>query len=481
MDEQVVQEFCRVTGSSREQAKFYLEASGGNFDIALDMCQEQRSVYNEMPSGSQMRPSSGFVQHQQNEFQRPQPNSSQDHPVQSNIPSGQQRNISNSLSQIWNLPGRLIAYIFRIFGQIIGFGSTTVFNLGRRVLPAPIVRRIRRHVQEISLQLGNHSSQEQARSFIQDFETRFSGCGQHPNFSELGPRETARVAHQQFRLLFVYIHSPEHEDTDRFVRESLCSNAVVNFVNRSMVCWGGSVHHADGFRLAGALGASTYPFCAVLAFSGSRLTLVTSVQGMVNSDTLLEALVQAVDMLEPRLVAERAEQQERELARRLRDEQDEAYQESLRLDQEKEQKAREERRKIEEQQTKQREEEERIRLESERKKQQEEELENRVNERRQQKRLILLPEPASNDPSTALIRIRLPDGSNQQRRFNENDKVGSVFDFVSSLDALQCWKYSLVSSYPRQVFDPEQQQQSSLREAGLSPQAVLFVQAEDDI
>eukprot|EP01023_Acetabularia_acetabulum_P030109 TRINITY_DN2835_c0_g1_i2.p1 TRINITY_DN2835_c0_g1~~TRINITY_DN2835_c0_g1_i2.p1 ORF type:complete len:804 (-),score=139.45 TRINITY_DN2835_c0_g1_i2:256-2667(-) len=478
--EDLVQQFVQITGCEREQARFYLEAAGGNIQAALSVFQEQQLEHNEGGGHSNQAPGSSlFAAFQQQSSQHRQPVPPQQRQQVNSSSRSQHGNAVHVLNEVLRVPGRFLTFVFGFIGQTMNFGFSVLLNIGRRVLPAPVIRRIRRSVEEIGLQLGNHSSQEQARSFIQEFEARYSNCAERPNFQEDGPREAARIAHQQFRLLFVYLHSAEHEDTDRFVTNSLCSNTVASFINRTMLCWGGSIHHSDGFRLAGALGAATYPFCAVLAFSGSRLTLVTQIQGLVSADVLLESLGQGVDNFEPRLVAERAEQQEREFSRKLRDEQDEAYQESLRMDREKEEKANQIRQEQQEQLKKQQQEEETKRLELERQQLKEQEFQNRIQMRKQQKGASLPEEPAVGTPSTTLIRIRLPDGSNQQRRFNDQDKVSVVYDFVCSLEALKCWKFSLASSYPRKVYGPETHS-LNLQDAGLSPQAVLFVQPEDE-
>lgn len=55
-----------------------------------------------------------------------------------------------------------------------------------------------------------------------------------------------------------------------------------------------------------------------------------------------------------------------------------------------------------------------------------------------------------------------------------------LFDFVDSLDSTNYWRYSLVNSYPRAVFSQEEAASKSLTEAGLTPQAALFVQPDDD-
>ena len=44
--------------------------------------------------------------------------------------------------------------------------------------------------------------------------------------------------------------------------------------------------------------------------------------------------------------------------------------------------------------------------------------------------------------ATALVRLRLPDGGSAQRRFLASDHLGSVFDFVDSLDTTDFLKYA---------------------------------------
>ena len=54
-----------------------------------------------------------------------------------------------------------------------------------------------------------------------------------------------------------------------------------------------------------------------------------------------------------------------------------------------------------------------------------------------------------------------------------------AYDFVDSLESLDVLKYSLATSYPRRVFT-EDTLHRSFEELGLSMQATLFVQSQDD-
>lgn len=149
----------------------------------------------------------------------------------------------------------------------------------------------------------------QAQQFIEQFTARYGD--RHPNWVEESWRQAATVAHQQFKFLFVYLHSPKHEDTDSYVRNVLCSSELVDYVNQQFVCWGGDVRKPDAFNLSGRLSISTYPCIALLAFSGTRTKLVAAAQGKVRPQQLMAALQRAVNDQGLLLMAERLEQEER--------------------------------------------------------------------------------------------------------------------------------------------------------------------------
>jgi hypothetical protein len=75
--------------------------------------------------------------------------------------------------------------------------------------------------------------------------------------------------------------------------------------------------------------------------------------------------------------------------------------------------------------------------------------------------------------------VRLPDGSNHSRRFEAAAPVDRVYSWVDGLDGCTFLRYSLVCNFPRRVYGPDARA-LSLKEAGLAPQGVLFVQVEDD-
>jgi FAS-associated factor 2 len=75
------------------------------------------------------------------------------------------------------------------------------------------------------------------------------------------------------------------------------------------------------------------------------------------------------------------------------------------------------------------------------------------------------------------VLIRFPTGERKERRFHSSTTITSIYDYVDSLDCLKAEKYSLVSNFPRVTYGPEKNSQT-LVEAGLHPQASLFVEIE---
>lgn len=102
-----------------------------------------------------------------------------------------------------------------------------------------------------------------------------------------------------------------------------------------------------------------------------------------------------------------------------------------------------------------------------------------ITARREQKLASLPSEPAAGTTGIATIRVRLPDGKNQQRRFEPSTMVQVLYDWVDSLEGFDSMHYSLVCAFPKQVFKRSDAAET-LEGAGLVPQGALFVQVHDD-
>jgi FAS-associated factor 2 len=73
------------------------------------------------------------------------------------------------------------------------------------------------------------------------------------------------------------------------------------------------------------------------------------------------------------------------------------------------------------------------------------------------------------------VLVRFPTGERKERRFHSSATIQSLYDYVDSLGSLEVESYSLVSNFPRVIYGPEKLS-ASLKDAGLHPQASLFVE-----
>ncbi|XP_057850927.1 plant UBX domain-containing protein 10 [Cryptomeria japonica] len=320
------------------------------------------------------------------------------------------------------------------------------------------------------------SGAAEAVSFIAGFEREYGEF--HPAFQRAGFMEALQTSREEFKLLFVYLHSPEHPNTMGFCQDTLCSEVVVDFVNQNFVTWGGNVRASEGFKMSNSLKASTFPFCAVvMPATNQRIALLQQVEGPKTPTELLEVLQRVVEESGAVLAAARIEEEERRHNRRLREEQDAAYQAALEADQARERERQAEAERLQREAA----EAERRRKEQEeamaRAAQEAAEREAALERRRQEKAMALGVEPEKGSDVTQVL-VRFPNGERKERRFYSSAMIQSLYDYVDSLNCLNVEKYSLVTNFPRVVYGPDKFA-LSLREAGLHPQASLYVQVED--
>ncbi|CAN6713308.1 unnamed protein product [Malus baccata var. baccata] len=317
-------------------------------------------------------------------------------------------------------------------------------------------------------EVGNEAAQFVAR-FEQDFGTR------RPNFVSEGFMDALQRSRNSFKLLFVYLHSPDHLDTPSFCERTLCSEMLVDYINENFVSWGGSIRASEGFKMSNSLKASRYPFCAVvMAATNQRIVLLQQVEGPKSPEEMLSILNRVVEESASVLGVARHEAEERRMNIRLREEQDAAYRAALEADQARENQRREEQERLE-----------REAAEAERKRQEEEEARERAAQEaaekeaalarmRQEKALSLGAEPEKGPDVTQVV-VRFPTGQRKERRFHSTALIQNLYDFVDSLGCQDAENYSLVSNFPRVVYGPEKLS-LSLKEAGLHPQASLFLE-----
>lgn len=322
------------------------------------------------------------------------------------------------------------------------------------------------------------ASAAEAADFVAVFERNFGAAsGSRPNFVVEGFMDALQRSQREFKLLFVYLHSPDHPDVPVFCEECLCSGLVAPFVNENFVCWGGSIRGSEGFKMSNSLKASRFPFCAVvMASTNQRIALLAQIEGLKTPEEMLVILQRVLEESSAPLVAAKLEAEERRNNLRLREEQDAAYRAALEADQARERQRKEEQDRLEREAT-----------EAERKRREEEEARERaireaaereaaITRRRQEKAISLGVEPAKG-PDVTQVLVRFPNGERKERRFYSSTTVQALYDYVDTLDCLNAEKYILVSNFPRVSYGPEKSS-FSLKEAGLHPQASLFVEIE---
>jgi FAS-associated factor 2 len=266
-------------------------------------------------------------------------------------------------------------------------------------------------------------------------------------------------------MCFVNIFTPLFA---RFPREILCSDVFVNFLNTNMLLWACNTSSPEGYRVSQALREHAYPFLAVIVLRDNKMSVVARIEGHVTgSQELIERLEQVMAENESSLVTARAERAERSFNQSLRQQQDEAYLESLRADQEKEKKRREEKEKQELEELKQRQ----VKEEEEQKFLQKEEKKSNLER-------LLPPEPEAEHPDSIRIMLKIPNGSRIERRFLRTHSIKWLFYYVF------CHKdcpddFQIVTNFPKRTLpcEPtdEEKDPPSFEEIGLGKSEMLFV------
>lgn len=100
-------------------------------------------------------------------------------------------------------------------------------------------------------------------AFLARFEQQFGNV--HPFFYVCRFMDVLKIAQDEHKFLFVYIHEAEHPFVPSFCRDTLCSELVVQFLDANFVCWGALCNRGEGLHMCTALRVSSFPFCAVVA------------------------------------------------------------------------------------------------------------------------------------------------------------------------------------------------------------------------
>lgn len=302
-----------------------------------------------------------------------------------------------------------------------------------------------------------------AARFVREFEEEY-GPHQLP-FFENGYAQAFDLAKKNLQFLLVILVSPEHDETASFIKDTLLSQEVVDFIrnpDNNIILWAGNVQDSEAYQVSTALNCTKFPFAGLIVHtpqvSSTAMGVATRIVGPTPAAQFVSKLRQAMQAhIEPlnRVRAQRAEQQ---ATRNLRQQQDSAYERSLATDRERARKKREEA------ERKAREEKEALERE-----QAAERYAANLSQWRKWRASSIPNEPPATEKDVVRISLRMPNADRVVRKFAADADIEELYAYVECYDILQSgedvtgvsepagfeheYNFQLVSPMPREVYD----------------------------
>ncbi|XP_003746886.1 FAS-associated factor 2 [Galendromus occidentalis] len=355
-------------------------------------------------------------------------------------------------------PQGWIGFGLHVFRWPLAFFFRTFYNVARFAIS--LMRR--------NTMTSIANPEGDVRLFIKQFRDTYGAAAP---FLETSYNQALSRAKTDLRFLLVYLHNPSHEDTDDFCRRVFCSESVISWINNNMLLWGCSVQLPEGHKVSRTLQERTYPFMCVIVLRENTMTVVARILGQLESSDQLISILETVKGDNEGSLRAARQKREVDLANQtIREQQNAAYEESLRADQEKA------RRRREAEELKRKEEEEAIRRA---------ELEALEIERRQQEKLKLAAqvpdEPPQGHEGAIQLALRLPSGKRIDRRFLSEQSMKYLYFYVlCHTDAPD--NFEIHTTYPRRKIPCEPVPPSdppSFKEFGLARNESLMVTDSD--
>lgn len=305
---------------------------------------------------------------------------------------------------------------------------------------------------------------EDVINFIRSYEESYGNS--HPVFYQGSYSQALSDAKQELRFLLVYLHKDEAQNVDQWCRNTLGNVEVVQYVNTHTLFWACNVKSGEGYKVAEALKSGSYPFLAIIVLRDNRMTIVGRMEGTPSPSELISRIQIFIDHNEINLIQARQERAERSAAQSLRQQQDQAYEESLRADQEKDRRREEERRAREEREA--------------REKEQLNAQEMEIQRIRREKELTVFKvplEPEPTDPNACHLQIKLGERT-VKRCFLMSDTLEDVYHWIFSQPDSPV-SFEITTSFPKRILYPCREI-LTLSDAGLTHREVLHVNDLDD-
>lgn len=353
----------------------------------------------------------------------------------------------------FNLLYRVLSGPFSFIGYVFPFLPRLLSGLLNRNTPSSGSRQIPSGRRPLN-------ARDTAARFLREFEEEY---GTHSlQFFEDGYARAHDLAKKKLKFLLVVLISPEHDDTSSFVRGTLLSQEVVNFINNpqnNILLWAGTVQDSEAYQISTALNCSKFPFAALIAHtpqdSSTSMSVVARISGLLPPSAFVARLRTAISQESAALERVRATQSEHQASRNLREEQNSAYERSLAQDRER---------------ARQRREAEAARARAEQEEQAKiaavESEKRNLEQWRAWRAQSIAPEPGADVKDVSRLSVRMPSGERIVRKFDARTRMEDVYAFVECHDILgseiksiskpgayeHIYAFQLVSPMPRQVF-----------------------------
>ncbi|KAF2437981.1 UBX domain-containing protein [Karstenula rhodostoma CBS 690.94] len=302
-----------------------------------------------------------------------------------------------------------------------------------------------------------------AARFIREFEEEY---GEHSlPFFENGYAQAFDLAKKNLQFLLVILVSTEHDETASFIRETLLSQEVVDFVrnpDNNIILWAGNVHDSEAYQVSTSLNCTKFPFAGLIVHtpqvSSTAMGIAARIAGPTPPAQFLAKLRQAITTHSEPLARVRATRAEQQATRSIREQQNSAYERSLAIDRERA------RKKKEEAERKAREEKEALARQAAA----ELHAANLVQWRKWRASSVAA-EPPATEKDVVRISLRMPTAERIVRRFTTDAHIEELYAFVECYDILQSgestagapepedfaheYDFQLVSPMPREVYD----------------------------
>ncbi|KAJ5167188.1 uncharacterized protein N7482_005969 [Penicillium canariense] len=467
-----LEQYTSVTGQAPAEAVPLLRRSQWNVQIAIsklfdgegpDPVEEARAAMPQsLPERHYQTPPVNLMNEDLLRQARPADRTSEPAPRIDTLPENQPVHRPPFLLALlftpFNLIYRLLFSSFRLFGTLFPF-LPRLFH----ATASPALHGTRQNT------TGRRplAPKDTAARFIREFEEEY-GSNPFP-FLENGYNMAMEKAHRDLNFLLVVLFSPEHDDMSSWVRETLLSPDVVDYINPpgesgNVIVWGGNVRDSEAYQVANSLRVTKFPFAAVIchtpSVSSTAMSVVARIAGPISASDFKQRLMTAVTSNQGPLSQIRQDRSQQQASRSLREEQDSAYERSLAIDRERARLRRE--------------------AEAARQREEQEAAERQAAEEKRRRDLAqwklwraqsLGAEPGTEVKDPVRISVRLPSGERIMRRFVPDADMEELYAVVECYEVLQDesrptkvakpegyvhqYRFRLVSPMPRAVYAVE--------------------------